>query len=292
MHPQYPWAKPTSAEVEKVGLISIGSLEEKIPFILHPLLLSSDVVFGLYKNYDYPQELSIELLNEINALLQTKNVNNIVFDLRIHNWTNTPHLKHSRILSHTLQDICNELKIHTSIILTNGNQLIGNALGILSEMMEVSKILKGEGPPDLTKYALEIGADFLMMTKKADQRIEAKKWLREKILGGDLSPYSRDFSEKWKFSSLTEGYVHHLVMDKLHALKLELADTHPGICLFLKKKAGDWVEKGEDMIEFYPPKGQKNPIKQETCQKVFIISVDPPNHQPLILERMGLNLHS
>ena len=292
MHPQYPWEKSTSAEAERVGLISIGSLEEKIPFILHPLLLSSDVVFGLYKNYDYPQDLSIELLNEIDGLLQTKNVKNIVFDLRIHNWTNTPCLRHARILSLKLQDISNDLEINSSIILSNGSQLMGNAVGVLSEKMEVSDILKGEGPPDLTKFAIEIGADFLMMTKKADQRIEAKKWLRDKILSGELSPSSPDFSEKWKYLSLKKGYVHHLAMAELHTLKSELTNTHPGICLFLKKKAGDWVEKGEDLIEFLLPQGQKNSLKQEACQKVFVLSTDPPNHQPLILERFGLNLHS
>ena len=291
MHLQHPWTKPISSAVERVSLISIGSLEKKISFILYPLLLSSDVVLNLYKSYDYPQDLSIELINDIHKLLRNKNLKNVVFDLRILNWTNTSHLRHSRFLSQTLQDICNDLEINASIILSNGSKLIGNAVGVLSEMREVSEILKGTGPPDLTKFALELGADFLMMTKKADQRIEAKIWLRDKILGGELSLHCPDFSEKGKFLSLKKGYVHHLAMDELHALKAELANTHPGNCLLLKKKPGDWVEKGEDLIEFYFPKGKKNPLKQESCQKVFVISTDPPSHQPLILERLGLNLH-
>ena len=65
MHPQYPWTNLTSWEGSKVGLISIGSIEEKIPYILYPLLLSSNVVFSFYKNYGYPKALSIEIIYEI-----------------------------------------------------------------------------------------------------------------------------------------------------------------------------------------------------------------------------------
>ena len=276
--------------MERVGLISVGSLEKKLPFVLYPLLLCSDVVLSFYKNYDYPQDLSIELIEEIRSLLQKKNVKNVVFDLRIQHWTIAPHLRRTRHLSQTLQDICNDLEINTSILLSNGSQLFGNAVGPLSEMMEVSDILKGEGPPDLKKFCLEIGADFLMMTKKTDQRIEAKKWLRDKILGGELSPSFPDLSEKWKFRSLKQGYVHHLAMDELLTLKSELAKAHPGICLSIKKRAGDWVEIGEVLIEVYFLEGQKKPLDRRTCQKIFVFSADPPKYQPLILERLGLNI--
>lgn len=292
MHPQYPRTKPASRGTEKVGLFSIGSFEEKIPFVLSPLLLSLDLVLSRHKNYEYPKNLSVELINEIKSSLQKKNIKSVVFDLRIHDWTNALNLRHSRILSQSLQDICDDFQISNSIILSNGAQLLGNAVGVFSEKMEAREVLRGEGPLDLTKFALEIGADFLLMTKKNHQRIEAKKWMRDKIINGELSSSHPDFTEKTKISSKKKGYVHHLAMDKLHALRSYLSSAHPGIGLSLTKKPGDWVAKGDAIVDVYLPKGQKNPLKQEICQRIFVISNDPPNHQPLILERLGLNTHS
>jgi len=302
MHPQYPWTTPVSSRAEKVGLFSIGSLEDKIPYVLYPLLLSSNIALSVYKNYKYPKDLSLELISEIKSSLRKENMKYVIFDLRIQNWTNTRYYNHSRLLSQSLQDNCDELEINSSIILSNGDQLIGNTVGVFTEMMEAGEVLGGKGPADLTKFALEIGADFLLMTRKAQQSLDAKKWLRDKIISGELSETGKktitqaasflDLTERFRLFSPRNGYVHHLAMDGLHALKSELTNTHPGICIFLKKKPGDRIEKGENMIELYLPMGQKNSLKQETCQKVFDISSDPPNHQPLMLERLGLNLHS
>ncbi len=273
--------------MEKVGLLSVGSIENKIPFSLSPLLLSSNLVLSIYKNYAYPKNLSPELVNKIEALLCKSDTQNIIFDLRVHDWSNAQHLKHSRTLSQSLQSVCRDLGINTSIILSNGGQLLGNAVGVFSEMKEATEVLTGEGPLDLTKFTVEIGADFLLMMKKVHQKIEAKKWLRDKIIHGDFSPFCPDFTEKTKLLSPKKGYIHHLVMEEIYLLRSELATVHPAIGLSLLKKPGDWVEKGEEIVEVNLPQGQQNPIKQEICHKVFVFSSEPPNFQPLILERLG-----
>lgn len=302
MQLRYPWTKSISKDAEKVGLISIGSLEVKIPFVLYPLLLSADIVLSVYKNYDYPQDLSIEVIDEIKSLLHNEKVKGVFFDLRVHNWTNNQYAKHSRILTQSLQEMCRDLEMTSSIILSNGGQLIGNAVGEFYEMMEAGEVLTGEGPLDLTKFALEIGADLLIMMKRSQQRIEAKKWLRDKIVSRELTDAGNEllsqassffvFTEKIKYSSIKKGYVHHLAMSELHTLRSELASTHPGIGFSFIKKTGDWVEKGDDIIEVCLPKGQENPFKEGTFQNTLVISTDPPDYQPLILERPGLRSHS
>jgi pyrimidine-nucleoside phosphorylase len=294
--------KPISKGAEKVGLISIGALETKIPIVLYPLLLSADIALGVYKNYDYPQDLSVEIVNEIKSLLHNETLKSVFFDLRVHNWANTRYARHSRILSRSIQEICSDLEISSSLILSNGGQLIGNAVGVYYEMMEAGEVLRGEGPLDLTKFALEMGADFLIMMKRVQQRIEAKKWLRDKIVSRNLMDAGKEmlsqasshfvFTEKLKYSSKKKGYIHHLVMPELQTLRSELASTHPGIGFSFLKKTGDWVEKGDDIIEVCLPKGQENPLEEGIIQKAFVISTDPPNYQPLILEKPGLRLFS
>ena len=292
MPPQNPKKKPVSVGAEHAGLISIGSLEDKLPIILTPLLSSSGIILESCKNFAYPRELSVELIDKIKHQLQKKNIKSVVFDLRIQGWTNTPNLKRSRILSRSLQDFCDNLRINNSIFLSNGDHFFGNAVGRFSEKMEAREVLGGEGPPDLTKLALEIGSDYLLMTQKAHQRIEAKKQLRDKIISGEFTSSRPGFAEKTAIPSRKKGYIHHLALDKLNALRINLSLAHPGLGLVLSKKPGDWVAKGDVVANVYVPEGQRNPIEQRTFQELLVMSHAPPNHQLLMLERLGLNIHS
>lgn len=300
MRPQYAWTKPASKNADNVGLFSFGSVEEKTPFVLYPFLLSSDIVLRAYKNYDYPDNLSVEARDEIKSLVHTENLKGVVFDIRVRDWTHTQNLRHARNLSRSLRKICSDLAINSSEILSNGGQLIGDAVGVFFEMMEARDVLKGAGPPDLTKFTFEIGADFLLMTKRARQMIAAKKWLRDQIVNGKLTHASEEISsqisscpvssEKIRIPSQKNGYVHHLAMNEIHSLKSKLASAHPGNGFSLIKKTGDWIEIGDDIVEVYLPEGQKNPLEEKAFKKAYVISTDPPHHQPLILEKINHRL--
>jgi len=61
--------------------------------------------------------------------------------------------------------------------------------------------------------------------------------LRDQIINGEVFSAHLDFTEKRKLLSQKKGYVHHLAMDKLHALRAYLASAPPGIGIFLQKKA-------------------------------------------------------
>ncbi len=302
MLPQYPWNKSTPRGMEKAGLISIGSLEDKIPFTIFPILLSAGIVLSAYKNFYYPQAISVELINKIKDLIQKARMKSVVIDLRVHNWMDNRILRRSRTLSRSLQDFCQNLSIDSSIILSNGSQLIGNAVGPLHEMIEASKVLKGEGPPDLTKFAVEISAEFLVAAKKAQHRRDAKTWLRDKIIDGNFSGAGTEIvskasfptvsTEKIKFSSQKPGYIHHLAMNELHSLRSVLAAANLGIGFSLIRKAGDRIEPGDDIIEVYLPEEQQNPLDENSYQKVLVISSIPPDHQPLILEKIEPDFQS
>lgn len=296
MRPQYPWTKNAARDKDKVGLFSFGSVEEKMPFVMYPYLLSSDVLLCAYKNYDYPEDLSVEITEGIKSLLRTENLKGVVFDVRVPDWTNIQNLRHARDLSLSLLKICSDLAITSSATLSNGCQLIGNAVGLFYEMMEARDVLKGEGPSDLTKFTLEIGADFLLMTKRARERIKAKKRLRDQIVNGTFIEASEEISsqisswivssEKIRISTQKKGFVHYLAMNKIHSLKSKLAAAHPGNGFSLIKKPGDWIEIGDDIVEVLLPKGQKNPLEDKAFKKAFVITNDPSYHQPLILEKI------
>ena len=295
MHPRYPWTASCSTDAEKVGLFSIGSLEEKIPFVLYPLLLSSDIALVVHKIQDFPGDLTSDLTDKIKTSLQKDNVKNIIFDLRIRRWTNTRHFERARLLSRSLKDNCDELGINSSIILSNGDRLIGNTLGTYFEMMEAENARRGKGPLDLTKYALEIGTDILMMTNKARQRLDAKKWLRDRIINSastedenKTNPPSPPFlytTKQIRLAPSQYGYVHRLDMDMLHSLKSEPASHHPGIGFSFLKKTGDRIDPGNDVVEVFLQEGKNIPFEADIFRKMFAISSTPPDYQPFILER-------
>jgi thymidine phosphorylase len=291
MDSSHPGKGSSFERPESTGLISIGALETKVPAALNSLLSSLDVPPVMSKNYAYPGTLSSEITCEIQGFLQEKNIHSAVFDIRIPYWTNKSRFNRDRNLAKKLLSACESLSVNNSFILTNGGKFLGNALGYLAESFEIRNTLKGEGPPDLTKYILEIGADLLMMTGKAGHRREAKMYLRDRILSGAFSSYSPDSPERWDVLAWEKGYVHHLSIGEIHQLKEYLADTHPEISLFLKKKERDPVEIDDVLIEFYSPRGQKTLIDEQIYRKVFVFSPHPPKHQPMVLERWGLNLH-
>jgi hypothetical protein len=292
MHPEGHWKRSGSRLRETVALFSVGALEEKLWFSLCPLLMSSDLILSCYENYAYPRNLTADLIDNIVYSLRKKNIRSVIFDIRIHGWKDESCLKNASILSHSLQALCNDLRINNSFILSNGDLLIGNALGLAAEKREAEDVLMGDGPRDLTKFVLETGADFLLMTKRALHRIEAKMHLRDKIINGEFFSSPVDYKETTTLPSAAGGYVHHLVPDQLCALRSCLSSAHPELSLYITKKPGDWISEGDDIVEMRFPEGVKIPLDQELGQKIFAMSDTPPNHQPLILEKMGLNINS
>lgn len=300
MHSRYPWTAPNLGGKENAALFSIGSMGLRIPLALHPLLLSSDIALSVYRCFEYPKELSIELIDDIKSTLRTENTKNVVFDLRIHNWTDAGHFQGIRHLALMLREYCSEMEINSSTILSNGKHFIGTALGVYPEILEANSVLRGIGPPDLTKFILEIGAEFLLMRGRSSQKHDAKKWLRDRIIEGELSVSApeilgQDVSslarvKKHKIYSSEKGYVHHLDLDALWSFKSGPASFHPVIGLSLSKRPGDWLDVGTELLEVFLPEKMELPIKGKSLEKIYILSDNPPEHQPFILERFPLKM--
>jgi len=286
----------------RVGLISFGALEDKVPLILSPLVLSAGVTLTLYKNYVNPEAHVGGLLRAVHSVLQKKELTGIVFDLRVSNWPDVHSLIRARNLSRSLQNICDNLKINSSVFVTNAHQPLGNAVGAPLELLEASEVLKGNGPFDLTKFVLEVGTDLLLLTKKFKQRSKAKKFLKDNILEGksvvipkylnEDFPCAISVREKMRISSRQKGYVRHISMKILFRIKSELVSSLSGNGFTLLKKIGDRVEKEDHLVEAFPSKGQHmHPLEWDILE-AFFISPNPPDFQPLILERSEIRMQS
>lgn len=282
-------------------MISLGSLEDKIFIILSFLLRSAGVDFVLYKNYDFPKSNIDLLLDDIQSILVKQSLSGIVFDLRVRGWPNVQSLKKAMNLSRAFQNICDNLQINSSVFLCNGHQPLGNALGATHELIEAGEVLKGKGPLDLQKYALEVGTDLLLLTKRFQQKWEAKRFFKDEIIKGNAvhgfmlkngnSPSYISSKKKLKISSPRKGYIHFLSMEAIFKTKSKLGSSCPGNGINLLKKVGDKTEKGDHLVEIFGPQNKEIFQMQKDIQKAYIISPKPPDFQPLILEKSGIRLH-
>ena len=218
----------------------------------------------------------------------------------MYGWTETQSIKKARDLSQSLQNICDDLQINSSVFLCNGHQPLGNAFGTTYELIEAGNVLKGDGPFDLKKYAIEIGSDLLLLTKKFQQKIEAKKFIKEEIIKGravykpmifkESSPSNISSKKNIGISSPRKGYIHCLSMEAILETKSTLGFSCPGNGMRIIKKVGDRTEKGDLLVEIFTLQNKEMYRIGKEIQKAYTISVKPPDFQPLILERPGIRM--
>lgn len=294
----YPWLNPRLKGTKKAGLISLGSVDEKIPLILFTLLLSTDITLAFYQNYPFSPSRSIALLEEIKSFILNIEARSIVFDLRVQDWTGFQNLRQSRKLARHLQDICSFRHISSSVFMSSGSQQLGHFVGLPFEILEAREVFEGKGSPDLVKFALEMGSDFLLLSKKVQHRMEANILLKEKIMSGEVSslaakilktPFSPlDASKKIGIFAPKEGFLHHWIPEELLILKHKFFSFLPGSGISLLRKQGDMLKKGDEIAEVYFLEGQQKFWSDDDFKRGFFISSDPPDFRPFILERLEM----
>lgn len=170
----------------------------------------------------------------------------------------------------------------TRAIISNMDEPIGYAVGNILEIKEVIESLNGKGPSDLMELCYEAGSIMLMQAKLADDKESALQMLKEvidngkaldkfkelvKAEGGDVTYIDNPskFKEaKYQIDLLSkeEGYIHHIdaLTVGLASMRLgggretkdDVIDMSAGI--YLNKKVGDYVKKGEKLLTFHTNK--------------------------------------
>ena len=186
--------------------------------------------------------------------------------------------------------------------ITDMNQPLGKAVGNNLEIKEVIETLKGNGPKDLMEICLSSGAILLQQAKIYNDRNEGRKALEENIKNGKAFEKFRQFviaqggdvdyidhPEKFPVSknlieikSEEEGYI-----KTIDALTIGLGSCHLGggrmkltdtidmsAGIYLNKKVGDFVKKGEILCTLHTNKDNVESII-ESVKKAYIIKNEP-----------------
>jgi pyrimidine-nucleoside phosphorylase len=239
--------------VEKIGCSIISQTEGLVP-----------VEKDIYSLRDVTG--TIESIPLITSSILSKKIaggaKTILFDVKAGTGAFMKTVAEAETLAHWLKEIGEAFGKEIKIIISDMNEPLGYAIGNLLEVMEAIDTLKGNGPKDLETLAIEICKmiEDEGIVKKAISTGEAFRKFEEMVeaQGGNLNEISLK-SRRYSFNSQVNGYV-----EKLDALsfgegarllgagrlkKEDQIDINVGF--LLKKKVGDYVEKGETILEVY-----------------------------------------
>ncbi len=90
----------------------------------------------------------------------------------------------ARKLARTMVEIGRRAGKGMAAVITDMNQPLGHAVGNAVEIIETVETLKGHGPGDLVDVTLELGAQMLILGKRARNRKEAMAILRRHLVSG------------------------------------------------------------------------------------------------------------
>ena len=196
-------------------------------------------------------------------------------------------------------------------LITDMDQPLGYAIGNALGSKEAIATLNGSGPEDFTELVLALGSRMLIAGKKAEDVASAEKMLRQSIQNGDalrkLEALSeRQAAQEKKFSSgetacssmqiavpsPQSGYISHIQCDESESApalgggretKDSVIDLSVG--LELKKKVGDYVEKGETLAVLHANDQEKAGQAEERFLRAYRFSETQPPKRPMISEK-------
>lgn len=194
-------------------------------------------------------------------------------------------------------------------VITNMDIPLGNYIGNSLEVIEAVKTLMGEGESDLTEVSLTLATQMLCfvtdkseeecraMAEKAIEDGSALNKLREMITAqGGNAGVADDFSlfkqPKYQIEirSEKEGFISHTDAEKIGIASVILGagrekkgdPIDPSAGIILKKKTGDFVEKGQTLAVFHTDDSTKVKDAEKEFFDALTFSDTKPDNQKLI----------
>jgi len=235
----------------------------------------------------------------------------IVLDVKTGSGSFMKTLEKSRELAEWMVAIGKKAGKRMRALITDMGTPLGYAIGNSLEVVEAIHTLQGEGPNDLTELCVALSAHILTLAEKGSYE-ECEKMARQAIADGTgLRTFAamveaQGGDKEWilnpeKFPKATfehtvlakesgyitgvdtEGYgVASLLLGAGRNTKEDVIDPTAGI--YLVRKTGDYVEKGEPIAKLYSGNKERFAVAEERLLKATQIGAIAPEKIPLILD--------
>lgn len=215
----------------------------------------------------------------------------ILLDVKYGNGAFMKTKEEAKVLARTMIEIGDSLGKDTRATISNMSQPLGYAIGNSLEVKEAVDTLNGNGPEDLLELCLQAGSHMLIQAQKADSLLSARKMLQEaidskqalrtfcamvKAQGGDdayirhpeMFPKAKEVIPVY---SQTTGYVKDLKAKPLGIVSMKLGggrettddEIDYSVGLILHKKIGDFVKKGDVLVEVHTNTGLSKELQKD-----------------------------
>ena len=182
-------------------------------------------------------------------------------------------------LAGTMTSIGEHAGIQTRALVTDMNQPLGNAVGNALEVEEAVRILKGELNGDLADLIRELSAQMLLLANVYETREHAMHAVNKAIGSGNAARKLEQMIElhggnpavvedlsllpkaqqTLSLKAEASGYVTSMQTDEIGMAAVIIGagrekkgdPIDPAVGCWLKKRIGDHVEKGEEIVRFY-----------------------------------------
>ncbi len=237
--------------------------------------------------------------------------NNIILDVKYGSGAFMKTPEDAVALSRLMVNIGKILKKNITAVITSMEEPLGRAIGNSLEIIESIEFLKGhieEG--DVADLTYSFAAIALMKVGMFETKSEAKEFLKELVHSGKALEKFKELIDaqggnsgvidnydlfalpeyKVECESKKSGYVQSIDAYKIaYACKILGAGrdkkTDPidySVGIYLNKKSGEAVEKGETLYTIYSNDPEKTKIAQKYCDEAFSVSYEKVSHANLI----------
>ena len=224
-----------------------------------------------------------------------EDLDGLVLDVKFGNGAFMQDFKKAKELAKTMIQIGRRSGVKVIALLTDMNNPLGDYIGNSLEVIEAIETLKGKGPKDLREVTFALAEAMLEIAKiKGGRGLLERKIVKGEALntfkeiiayqGGDVRiikdylrlPVARN---KITVKAQKTGYVHNIdnlqigmLLVKLGGGRLRKEDKIDPACGFkINKKIGDFVEKGETLIEIFGDNHSKAKSVAQEMQTVFAL---------------------
>jgi len=243
-----------------------------------------------------------------------EDLDGLVLDVKVGSGAFMRHREEAERLARTLVDLAWALGRPAVAWLTSMDAPLGSAVGNASELLEAVDVLRGKGPSDVRALTLRLGAEMLVLGRKAGSIAEAERLLEGAIddgsglarlralvraQGGDPEVLDRPEEllgplQTTEVRAATEG-----VLAAVDTLAVGLAEVvlgagrtrsdetiDPGVGFTVRRRPGERVERGEPLVLVHHRPGHD---VAEVCHRLaaaFRIADRAESVPPLFLSRV------
>ncbi|HIP66542.1 MAG TPA: AMP phosphorylase [Candidatus Nanopusillus sp.] len=175
-------------------------------------------------------------------------------------------LDKAELMAFKFKKVGESLGMKIKAVITNGFQPIGNGVGPVLEIIDLLKILRNErdAPKDLKEKGVELAGKLLELVGRGDYNTaravlesgkafeKFKEIIEEQGGSVDRDLYSMLGQYTYDVVSPVDGYVEKIINTYVaQAARLLGAPEYKGVGLYLFKKVGYKVKKGEKLLRIY-----------------------------------------